>query len=269
VVVCEDDDDLAQVIAANYAYALDAGLCLIPAVAEEDARSILESFYSLHEPGAESPTSRLDRLIARLRALAGELPLIDGGCVTFVTRRLPWGVAFPEIPSTHLFSYPDLGISIINGITAEQPDSLGVRVAALIDPGSVDAKEAEAVAEGLSGRGVLVRRLRGRRATVRDGSLMIELFPYDLLLISTHCGDASGWRWTYEFEDSEGIDRVLVVDLAIGVAENPVDEIVNVTQFTRFVSIDGIDWGDDAKKRAHYPLYREGDRRLHGAFQGL
>ena len=30
-----------------------------------------------------------------------------------------------------------------------------------------------------------------------------------LLLFATHCGDAPGYRWTYEYQDSEGIDRSL------------------------------------------------------------
>ena len=45
---------------------------------------------------------------------------------------------------------------------------------------------------------------------------MMELFPHDLLLIATHCGDVRGYRWMYEFKDSEGYDRELVVDIALG-----------------------------------------------------
>jgi len=41
LVVCETDDEFAQVVAANYAFAIDAGLCLIPAVAEEQAQELL------------------------------------------------------------------------------------------------------------------------------------------------------------------------------------------------------------------------------------
>lgn len=252
LIVCEDDDALSQVIAANYAFSLDASLVLMPAVTDEDAEEILENFYSLNTSGDEAPTSRLGRLFARMRNLAGELPIVSGGSVTFITKKLPWGVAFQEVPSTHLFSYPDLGISIINGITAEQPGTAGISVATLIDPQAVDSKEVEATAESLARTGVLVRGLRGAAATVHRAHMMTELLPYDLLLISTHCGDVTGWRWTYEFIDSEGIERVLVVDVGIGVASVPGDENLHVTQFTHFVSLDGIDWNDRARKEAHY-----------------
>jgi hypothetical protein len=77
---------------------------------------------------------------------------------------------------------------------------------------------------------------------------MVELFPYDLLLIATHCGDAPGYRWTYEFKDSEGLDRTVVIDLAIGVGHSDSDDMVHVTQFMYIRSLDGVDWSDEEKK---------------------
>ena len=81
---------------------------------------------------------------------------------------------------------------------------------------------------------------------------MIELYPHDLLLISTHCGDAEGWRWTYEFVDREGHHRTLVVDLAISIAVVPGSEKLDVMQYTRPVSLDGVDWNDPEKKKRLY-----------------
>src|SRR5260221_1293624 len=76
---------------------------------------------------------------------------------------------------------------------------------------------------------------------------MIQHFPYDLLLISTHCGDADGWRWTYEFTDSEGTNRTLVVDIAIGVEVIPGEEDLRIQQYEYFVSLDGVPWNDPEK----------------------
>ena len=252
LVVCEDGDEHTQVIAANYAYALGAGLCLIPSASSSKADSILGNFYDLYETDSESPTSLLLRLKETLRSHAGELPISKGGAATFITEKLPWGFAYPEVPSTHLFGYPDLGISIINGMAAEQRGSRGIRVAALIDPGSVQAKEMGVAISSLTNRAVFVKGLRSKAATVHSASQLIELFPYDLLLISTHCGDASGWRWTYEFVDSEGLKRILVVDIAIGLEVVPGDEKLHVTEFIRFVSLDGIDWNDPEKDSKLY-----------------
>jgi len=80
----------------------------------------------------------------------------------------------------------------------------------------------------------------------------VELLPFDLLITATHCGDSSGYRWTYEFKDSEGIDRTLVVDIALGVQGTDDPEMLGVTQFMRFVSLDGVDWSDPAKAEKLY-----------------
>lgn len=177
IVVCEDDSETAQVIAANYAYSLGAGLSLIPTFPKEDADDILERFYTLYETRTQSPTLLLDDLKCRLRAHVGDLQFPSGGSLTFVTQKLPWGFAFPERPCTHLFSYPDLGISIINGITAEQPHSSGIGVAAFVDPGAVDSAEVNAAVARLTSSGVFSIGLRSRAATVDRVARMIELFP--------------------------------------------------------------------------------------------
>jgi hypothetical protein len=95
---------------------------------------------------------------------------------------------------------------------------------------------------------MFVRGYRGPGANVRAISEMVDLFPYDLLIFATHCGDASGWRWTYEFRDSEGLDRRLVVDIAIGVGQTDDAETLRVMKFIRFHSLDGVDWNDPVAK---------------------
>jgi hypothetical protein len=52
--------------------------------------------------------------------------------------------------------------------------------------------------------------------------------------------------------DSEGLNRTLVVDVAIDVAVVPGDEKLHVTQFVKFVSLDGVDWNDPVKKSKLY-----------------
>lgn len=219
---------------------------------DELAESILNKFYGLYEHADRSPTEILLEIRKSLRACAGDIPVASARAITFVIKKVPWGFAYPDVPTTHFFRYPDLGISVLNGVTAEQPGAPGIRVAALVDPGEVDAAEIQAAVKSLSTRSVFIRGLRSRGATVYDVSRMIELYPYDLLLISTHCGDADGWRWTYEFVDREGHHRTLVVDLAIGIAVVPGSEKLEVMQYTRFVSLDGVDWNDPEKKKQLY-----------------
>ena len=137
LVVCEEGDELAQVIAANYAYAIGADLCLVPFVPEEHADRIRETFYGLYDDRENSPTTLLEQLRAELRQRASVIPENRYRMMTFISKELPWGFAFSETPSSHLFIYPDLGISLINGIAAEQSTAPGIRVAAVIDPNAV------------------------------------------------------------------------------------------------------------------------------------
>jgi hypothetical protein len=76
------------------------------------------------------------------------------------------------------------------------------------------------------------------------------MWPYDLLLIATHCSDVPGYRCTYEFVDTDGRARSLVVDVTAGVEVERPGEDVHVTEFDSFVSLDGVDWADREGKAA-------------------
>src|SRR5262249_43098669 len=67
LVVCEQGEPLAEVIAANYAYALGAGLCLIREIGRELSDELLEDFYSLYDDRSVSPRDSLRNLQERLR----------------------------------------------------------------------------------------------------------------------------------------------------------------------------------------------------------
>lgn len=251
LVICEEGEPLSEVIAANYAYSLGASLHLVGKTDEVESRELLEAYYSIDQPGSSPPDTRR-RLRNRFLELCGDIDLPKEGSLTFITRSLPLGVAFPELPSTHLFQYPDLGISIVNGFAAEQKGTRGVNVAVVVDPEKVRAPEIEAARKLLPKRRIFLRGYTGKVATVRAVSDMMELFPYDLLIFATHCGDASGYRWTYKFADSEGIDRALVVDIALGIGQSEDKDLFQVMKFVRFHSLDGVDWTDPAAKAELY-----------------
>jgi hypothetical protein len=253
LVVCEDGDAMAQVMAANYAYALGAGLCLIPQVDESVRDNILEQFYALYDNRSSAPPDILNQLRHELRELCGVPPVPTGGSITFITSGLPFGFAVTNCPSTHIFSYPHMGICVVNGFAAEQSSEPGITRVCLVDPSmDSEAREIEVAAELLAPRGAFVRIYSNAGANVRDVGEMMEWYPYDLLLISTHCGDPEGYRWTYGFKESEGHNRRLVIDIALSVGSTDDPNILGVTQFFRFVSLDGVDWSDRKAKEALY-----------------
>ena len=76
--------------------------------------------------------------------------------------------------------------------------------------------------------------------------------PIDFLIIATHCGDSSGYRWTHEFTDLEGLNCTVVTDIAVGFARTDDPEILKVAHFFRFISVDGVDWTDRVAKSKLY-----------------
>lgn len=244
LVVCEAGEPLSEVIAANYAFALDADLLTIPKVDRNAAKALTEELYSLYDLEDQSATDSLAQLVNRIRELCPDVDPPDGGAITFFTSHIPYGLSFPEVPSTHLEVYPDLGVSVLNGFAAGNADTTGTRCAVLVDPGQSQAPEVDVVAKSLAKRGVFVRGYPWKTANVRNITSTVELLPYDFLLFATHCGDADGYRFTYEFDDTSGRTRRLLVDIAIGVAQTDDPDILNVMQFQRFHELDGVNWSD-------------------------
>jgi len=251
MVVCEAGGDLAEVIAANYAFAMGAGLKVIPAVPKEKAKDLMDRLYGLY--GSGNPNASFQAVKDELRTLCGEVDVPVDGSLTFFTKLLPFGIAFPEVPATHLFTYPDVGLAVVNGFAAEQAGTPGVNVAVLIDPQTTSSKAGEPAGEilpaarELARRGTFVRVHSGRGAEVTEVTNTVELYPYDLLVFSTHCGDSDGFRWTYEFVDSEGIERTLVVDIALGIGRTDEEDVLAVTEFMHFHSLDGVGWNGPEK----------------------
>jgi len=249
LVICEAGEPVSEVIAANYAYALRAGLKIIPKVAKTVSEEILEGFYSLYDQtnSTMSPSKYLDELRMRIRGLCGPIDMSGVSSLTFISKEIPYGFAFSEVPSTHLFTYPDLGLSVANGFVAEQRGSRGTNVSVLVDPEQTPAPEVETISKRMIEKKALVRGYSGKAVTVARIADLVELFPYNLLFFATHCGDAPGFRWTYEYSDSSQLTRRLVVDIALGVGGSNEKDLLNVTEYQRFHELDGVDWRDPEK----------------------
>src|SRR5258708_9171065 len=74
LVVCEEGEELSQIIAANYAFALDAGLFLIPEGEKDEAEDLLQAFSRIHDSNSTiSPPEQPPRLSQHLLTLSRSL----------------------------------------------------------------------------------------------------------------------------------------------------------------------------------------------------
>jgi hypothetical protein len=247
LIACEAGNELAQIVASNLAFATCATFLVIPQLTHEEREEWLTEIYSF---GGVT-----ERFVAIRDRARNKLPSVEFERyreVLFVTDGFPWGVAMPQCATTHMFTYPDLGRCVIEGMWASQYPSRGGRNALLIHPQQVEGSEIKAIGRALYKNKTLVRIHAGAQASVANINLLTETLPFDVVVISTHTGDAPGERATYEFRDSEGLRRRLVIDHAVGFGYDQKTDKVLVQQFQRFHELDGVNWADRAAKANLY-----------------
>lgn len=233
---------------ANLAFASDASFHVFPELPENERDSWLEEIYALGTGG--DVTGRLDDIARRARTHLGQFDFGKYKTVLFVTAGFPWGLAVPEAPTTHMYRYPDFGRAVIEGLWASQRAERSARTALLVDPQTVTGSEMSAINRALLKNGTLTRVVRGPAATQIRVQFLLDLMPHDIIVLSSHAGDAPGERITYEYPDADGRQRRLVVDRAMGFGYDRFDDKVSVMTYHRFVSLDGVDWRDKEGKAA-------------------
>jgi len=248
LVICESGDALAEVTASNLAFASGASFATVPGLSEDELEDWVEEIYALGD--GVDPTGRFSQLADRARQQMGNIDFSRYKAVLFVTGGFPWGIAVPEVPTTHMYRYPDFGRSVIEGLWASQSDSRSARTALLIDPQTVEGSEIETIRHALLKNGTLTKLLSGPAATQVHVQFSLDAMPNDIIVVSSHAGDASGSRVTYEYPDAEGRIRRLTIDRALGIGYDSHDDMYAVMQYYRFHNLDGVDWRDREGKTA-------------------
>ena len=247
LIACEEGDDIAQVVASNLAFPWDASFVTFSELPKELRSDWIEELYALGD--GRDTTARFQAIAERARQHVG----IDLGRfrnVVFVTGGFPFGIAYPEVPTTHMTRYPDFGRAVISGLWASQSSTRSARTALLIDPHTVAGSELAAIDDALQHNGTLVRRVEGKWAHSTIVQLLLDVLPSDVIVLSSHSGDAPGERVTYEYPDGDGRLRRLVVDQVRSFAKDFGSELIEVREFHHYNSIDGVDWRDRAAKEA-------------------
>ena len=117
-----------------------------------------------------------------------------------------------------------------------------------IDPGSVEKSELKSLKEAFGKAGYLMRSATGANATAGQTRELTELLPSDFIFYSTHCGEV-GRRITERFCDRHGKKHEISYDVVRNLSLTSTPGMIHVEHLTRFLSLDGISWNDDAAKR--------------------
>ena len=175
LVACEAGDLLAEVAASNLAFAYGASYLVFEQMPQQKHRGWVEDLYALGDGG--DVTALLAEIAARARAHFDGYDLGRFKSILFVTGGFPWGIAFPEVPTTHMYQYPDFGRSVVAGLWASQSPARGARNALLIEPALVQGGEIDAIANALNKNRTLTRVLPHRAATISRVQHMMDLLP--------------------------------------------------------------------------------------------
>lgn len=248
LVACEQGNELSEIAASNLAFACDASYTVFPELPETDRTGWIEHIYALGENGYQSV--EFNSIVDKARSHSEPIEIAHYKTVLFITAGFPWGITLPQQLTTHMYRYPDFTRNIVEGIWSSQSSSISARTALLIDPNTVAGSEIPTIQKALEKNGTLTRLAQGPSATGVFLQFLLDLLPHDIVVFSSHAGDAPGKRITYQYNDTDGRQRNLTVDQATGMCHDPFNDKYIVTEYHRFHSLDGIDWRDNTGKAA-------------------
>ena len=250
IIAVEDNDTLSKVAARNLAKAIDGYVVVIPSASREDAQDTQD--YMRIWATAETSLGRIqakNTLFSLLKKRLSKLASTNSKSISFITKGIPYGILPFDCPTTHYFHFPLLGWNIIRGMMKSILPNLYCTSAYLVDPGELSESEFENLRKIFLSKGYIIRKSFHRNAKVREVDYCTQHLPLDLIFYSTHCGEVDGKRVKERFITSDGKEHIIVYDLATSFAPEPGTDLIEVLEFVRLVSLDGVDWSDKAGKK--------------------
>jgi hypothetical protein len=249
LVVIEETNAVSRVIAENLAVAQSALLHVIPAPPAEMTDASADDLRDWAELDGMEREEAKAKLLQRIRTQIGTLADITPSCISFFTEGIPYGIHPFSCPTTHFFSKHLVGITIVTGILKSLMRKLRCPIAVLIDPGRTEKSEFDSLRQMFGRRGYLIRRAFKKTASVMKCRYLTEYMPCDYIFYSTHCGERPGRRITELFTTDDGREHEITYDILRDIAPSPTPGIIEVHSFTRFISLDRVQWDDSAGKK--------------------
>lgn len=243
--VIEKSGTIGQVIAENFCLAENYRIMLVDEASVDSVDGIEELLreWNLAESAALREESRI-RLFQVLRDRVHRVNDYRFNQVVFFTRGIPYGVLPFHCPVSHFFLERDLGLQILGAYRRLAEGDTGFAIAVICDPGSVPNSEAIEIEEVLKTRGIETVTLRGAEAKVSQFQHLVQQYPFDMLMVSSHAGEITGKRVTARFETSKGSSLVIVSDRYSTFDTIPGDDNVLLYQTVVPVAMDGVSWQD-------------------------
>ena len=255
IAVIENSNSIGEVIAENFCIANGYKILKIEDASEElvnECEELLRD-WNCSDSGLLQDEAG-EKLFKLLRSRTGDLEQKKFYRIVFFTRGIPYGILPFKSPVAHFFLERDLGIQILRGYIRHVEKNPGIALALICDPGRIPDSESTRVKEILMKNGVESVNLIGKKATSYRFMHLIERYPYDFAMISSHAGEVDGRRITEEFTSSKGTEYKVVYDLYASLAPVPGDDRVIVQEMTVPISINDIPWSNKKKIKENKDL---------------
>ncbi len=248
--VIEQSESIGRIIAENFCIANGYRILGIEASSQElvnDCENLMRQWNCADD--AILRNRARDELFGLLRARTRDLERSVLRRIVFFTKGVPYGVLPFRSPVAHLFLERDLGLQILRHYVRAFEEDRGIAIALICDPGLVPESESVTIEDTLRASGVEILDLIGKRASSFRFMHLLEWYPYDLAVISSHAGEVRGRRVTEDFGSSKGHEYRVVYDLYSSLAPVPGGDEVIVQEMTVPVAVNGIPWGSKDKMR--------------------
>ncbi len=239
VVVVEELDDAAAVVAINYGNSVNASVLLVDALAKDEARQVQNWIQDWKENDKPEPYQKLKEEVERR---IGSISFGQFEYATFFTAGLPYSLILEDtIPCTyvHLSLKPDL--FVLNSILFRDGERFGSAI--VFSPIFFPDEETSWLCEFFARNRYYLRPLVAQNATLATFDFHAQYFPYDLLHICSHGGEVDGYEMSEQFTDRDGKTHSVEFEEVVGFTpapDKPGMVAVHRKVFPR--TLDGLRW---------------------------
>ena len=249
ILVIENDRNVHDVAAINYAFSINTDVVLVAPVGKELVRSLPGQLRAWSNDNSHYAFQELRReTIKRIKGI----DFVRYKFTTFFTAGLPYGLIIKNIiPCSHVLKELACGVFIATNLS-EEHDPMSFDSSVLFSPQLFPSEETEEIRTILDNSNYTVKLLLGRDATVEQLTNYGSYFPFDVMHICAHGGETDGYFVVQEFTDRQGAQHKFEYYEVVGFAP-AANKMVSVTRKAIFKTFDGFPWmSRPLKSLPHY-----------------
>ena len=258
VVVEQKEDDVATVVAVNYACSVGANIKIVSPLEKQGRRSIQKFIQKWKGNGSNN---QLQKVLNKISQRVGGVDFTAFEYATFFTEGLPYSLGIENIiPCSYVNLSLRADFFVFNCLVFEHVERFNSVVVFSLEEFLIDG-ETKWLIDFFKKNNYFIRGLISETAKVRDLDYNVQNFPYDILHISSHGGEVDGYAVSEEFTDREDKKHLVEYDEVVGFSPVPGKDLIELHRKTIFRKFDGFEWMSPELAKQNIPHYVFEDMR--------